>query len=138
MATLTRAATASMDANTGMKALQYTGLVAGEALDVVAPCYIKTSDGKVYMSNGTGANEAAEFVGFTPRAVAIGQPVTLYSIGARFGYGSSLSPGAKLYVSATAGRLDDAATTGGGTPIAIVMNATDIVCVAAQSFEPAA
>lgn len=138
MATLTRSSSASMDASTGMFAVQITGLVAGEALDAGAACYIKTSDGKVYMSNGTAATEPAEFVGFAPRAAAAGEPITLFSLGARFRYGTSLSPGAQLFVSATAGKLDDAATTGGGTPIAIVLNSTDILCVAALSLPPAA
>lgn len=139
MATLTRSTTASMDTSTGELAPQFTG-TAGEDLDLVAPCYIKTSDGKIYMSNGTAATEPAEFVGFTPRAVKSGQPVTLFSLGARFKYGSSLSPGAKLYVSATAGRLDDAATTGGTVPVAIVLppaeggtGGTDILCVLAAA-----
>ena len=126
MALITRASTASMDASTGMFAPQITGLVAGEALDVAAPCYIKTSDGKVYMSNGTAANEAAEFVGFTPRAVAIGEPVTLFGVGARFSYGTGLSPGDRYYIGATAGRLDSAATTGDAVGVAQAITATDI------------
>lgn len=126
MALLTRASTAHMDTSTGMFAPQITGLVAGEALDVVAPCYIKTSDGKVYMSNGTAADEAAEIVGFTPRAVAIGEPVTLFGAGARFSYGTGLSPGAIYYIGATAGRLDDTATTGDAVGVAQAITATDI------------
>ncbi len=138
MALVTRSASASMDVVTGKKAPQVSGLVAGEALDVAAPCYIKASDGKVWMANGTANDEAARVAGFTPRAVALGQPVTLYGAGTRFRYGSGLTPGAILYLAATAGRLDDAATTGdpasfattptvtvkGGT--AQVLTATDI------------
>lgn len=127
MALVTRAATASMDVSTGMLAPQLTGLIAGEALDVVAPCYIKTSDGKVYMSNGTSANEAAEVVGFTPRAVGIGQPVTLFGVGSRFSYGTGLTVGNILYVGATAGRLDTASTTGDAFGVAKIVTATDIV-----------
>lgn len=128
MALVTRATDASVDASTTMFAPQITGLLAGEDLDVCAPCYIKSSDGKVYMSNGTANNEAAEFVGFTPRAVKSGQPVTLFGLGTRMRYGSGLTPGDILYIGATAGRLDTAATTGdtvaGGT--AQVISATDI------------
>ena len=47
MSLITRASTASMDASTGQLAPQITGLYAGEDLDVAAPCYIKSSDGKV-------------------------------------------------------------------------------------------
>jgi hypothetical protein len=126
MALITRASTASMDVSTGMLAPQITGLKAGEALDAVAPCYIKTSDGLVYMSNGTAANEAAEFIGFTPRAVGIGQPVTVFGVGARFSYGTGLTPGDKYYIGATAGRLDAAATTGDAVGVAQAINSTDI------------
>lgn len=129
MSLFTRSASASMDTSTGEFAPQLTGLLAGEDLDPVAPCYIKTSDGKVYMSNGTGDNEAAEFDGFTPCAIKSGNPVTLFGLGARFKYGTSLSPGAYMYIGATAGRLDTAATTGGGAKIARVITDTDIRCI---------
>lgn len=126
MALITRSANASMDVSTGQYAPQITGLYAGEDLDVAAPCYIKTSDGKVYMSNGTAANEAAETIGFTPRAVKNGQPVTLFGKGTRFNYGSGLSPGDRYYIGATAGRLDTAATTGDAKGVAQAITATDI------------
>lgn len=127
MALVTRAATASMDVSTGQFAPQVSGLVAGEVLDVAAPCYIKSSDGKVYMSNGTAANEAAEFIGFNSRAVAaIDQPVTLFGTGARFSYGTGLTPGDKYFIAATAGRLDTAATTGDAVGVAQAITATDI------------
>jgi len=122
-----------MDASTGMYAPQITGLYAGEDLDVAAPCYIKSSDGKVYMSNGTSANEAAEFAGFTPRAVKSGQPVTLFGLGARFKYGSSLTPGDVYYIGATKGRLDTAATTGDAMGVAAAITSTDIVVTRASS-----
>lgn len=127
MALLTRATTASMDASTGQFAPQITGLLAGEALDVAAPCYIKSADGLVYMSNATAANEAAEFAGFTPRAVGNGQPVTLFGHGARFSYGTALTPGDIYYIGATAGRLDTAPTTGDGVGTAQAVTATDII-----------
>ncbi|HSW29288.1 MAG TPA: hypothetical protein VLH75_07300 [Longimicrobiales bacterium] len=126
MSLVTRDSAASMDLATGQLAPQVSGLVAGEALDIAAPCYIKSSDGKVYMSNATAANEAAEIIGFTARAVAAGQPVTLFGKGARFRYGSSLTPGAILYAAATAGRLDTAATVGDWQGVAEVVDDTDI------------
>jgi hypothetical protein len=115
-----------MDTSTGMFAPQITGMVAGEDLTVAAPCYIKASDGKVYQSNGTAAAEAAKVDGFTPRAVKANQPVTLFGKGARFSYGSGLTIGATLYVAATAGGLDTAATTGDAVGVARVLTATDI------------
>jgi len=133
MALATRRTAPSLDASTGMYAGQITGLIAGEALDACAACYIKGADGKVYQSNGTSSNEAAGFDGMSPRAAAAGEPVTLYHIGARFGYGSALTPGALLYVAATAGRLDTAATTGGDTPVARCVDATDIEIIVAYA-----
>lgn len=125
MALVTRIASASMDVVQAEQVV--AGLIAGEALDVAAPCYIKSSDGMVYMTNATSSNEAAEVIGFTPRAVAVGQPVTLFGNGTRFQYGSALTPGDVLYAAATAGRLDTAATTGDAFGAAIVLTATDIL-----------
>ncbi len=129
MSLVTRSTKASMDASTGMYAPQIPGLFAGENLDVAAPCYIKSSDGKVYMSNGASANEAAECVGFTPRAVVADQPVTLFGFGTRFRYGTSLTPGDVYYIGATAGRLDTAATTGDSAGAAMAVSSTDIVVI---------
>lgn len=127
MALITRSASASMDAISGAKTPKLSGdLYAGEALDAAAPCYIKASDGLVYMSNGTSANEAAKIDGFTARAVASGQPVTLVGRGAIFSYGTGLTPGARYYIGTTAGRLDTAATTGDAVGVAAAINATDI------------
>lgn len=102
------------------------GLVAGEALLTAAPCYIKASDGKVYMTNGTSANEAAEIDGWTGKPYAAGMPVTLWGRGVIFEYGTGLTPGADYYPGTTAGRLDTAATTGGTTPCARSISATHI------------
>lgn len=126
MALITRATTVSMDASTGMFAPQITGLIAGEDLLAGAPVYIKTADGLVYMSNGTAANEAAEIIGFTPRAVKSGQPVTPFGKGARFNYSTGLSPGDKYYIGTTAGRLDTAATPGDALGVAQAITSTDI------------
>lgn len=126
MALLTRSAAASGDTTHLQKVPQVSGdLYAGEALDAVAACRI-AADGLVYMSNGTANDANARYNGFTARAVASGQPVTLYRLGARFRYGTGLTPGALYYVGATAGRLDTAATTGGLTAIAEAVNTTDI------------
>lgn len=125
MALVTRSADASMDASTGMVAPQITGLRAGADLDVAAPCYIHT-DGTVRMCNATADDALAVMAGFTPRAVKSGQPVTLFATGARFRYGTALTPGAVLYVGATAGRLDDGPTVGDASGVAQVITATDI------------
>lgn len=130
MALLTRVAQASMDASNGMFVPQICGsLIAGEALDAVSACCIR-SDGLVYMSNGTALDANARFDGFTAQAVAIGESVTLFGIGSRFRYGTGLTPGAAYFVAATAGRLDTAATVGGVSAIARAINTTDIRVIA--------
>jgi hypothetical protein len=132
MAVVTKDPLASMDASNGMFGYQITGdFYAGEALPAASPVYIKSADGKVYMSNGTAANEAATFFGFTPKAYSIGQAVAIFGLGSRFRYGTGLTIGAKYFVAATAGALDTAATTGGLTPVARAITATDIQVIAA-------
>lgn len=127
MALVTRDSAASLDAATGMYVPTITGLLAGEDIDPAAPCYIKAADGLVYMSNGTAATEPAKVDGFNARnGVKSGQPVTLYGVGARFRYGTALTPGARYYIGATKGRLDTAATTGDAVGVAAAINATDI------------
>lgn len=121
--------TTTVDARTAQHANQIpasVGLVAGEALLTAAPCYIKASDGKVYMSNGTGADEAAELDGWTGKAYAAGDAVTLWGRGVIFEYGTGMTPGAQLFIATTKGRLADAATTGDATGVARVITATHI------------
>lgn len=131
MALLTRIAQASGDTTHLIKVPQISGdEYAGEDLDPVAACYKKASDGLWYMSNGTAVNEAARCMGFTARAVKAGQPVTIYRNGARFGYGSGMAIGTLLFVAATPGRLDTAATTGGLVAVAEVITPTDIQVIA--------
>jgi len=132
MALVTKVSTAGIDTVTAQVAPQISGLYAGEDLGIAAPCYIKASDGKVYQTNGTAANEAATVYGFTPRAAKSGQPITLYGLGTRFRYGSGLTIGATLYAAATAGALDTAATTGDAVGVAKVITATDIIVIRAN------
>jgi len=126
MALITRSSNASLDPISGQFAAQIPDLIAGEAIDIAAPCYIKSSDGKVYMTNATAKNEAAEVVGFSARAAAIGQPVTLVGKGARFQYGTALTPGNVLYAGTTKGRLDSVPQLGDPVGVAQVITATDI------------
>lgn len=132
MALVTRIAKPSVDTSTAQFAPQIPDLIAGEDIDAGACCYIKSSDGKVYMSNGTAANEAAEFIGMSPRAAKLGEPVTVFGIGTRFRYGTGLTPGDKYFVAATAGRLDTAATTGGTVAVARAVTAQDVVIIRAS------
>lgn len=131
MAAVTKASTASPDASTAQVAPQLSGFVAGEAIDACSPCYIKASDGKIYMSNGTSANAAAKVDGWALQAAAAGQGVSLYGPGTRImQYATGLTTSALLYLGTTAGRLDTATTTGGTVAIAKATSATDIVLTA--------
>lgn len=128
MANLAKDALAGLDTSQAMTAPHVAGdILAGEALEACAPCYIKAADGKVYQSNGTAANEAAKFDGFTGKAYKIGQAVTLFGVGCRLRYSAgTLTPGTDLFVGTIAGSLADAATTGGVRAIARAINATDV------------
>jgi hypothetical protein len=132
MTVIAKSATPSMS-TVGATQVVAGNIYAGEELEAVAPCYIK-SDGKVYMCDGVADAEAAKFVGFTARHTELGEPVTLYGFGTRFKYGSGLTPDAVLYLAENdgvynlvAGALDDAVTTGDTQGTALVVSATDIV-----------
>lgn len=127
MALLAKDAAASGDTSQLIYAHQISGGIAGADIDVCSPCYIKASDGLIYMSNGTAANEAAKISGWNMRtAVKAGQPVTLFGRNIRMRYGTGLTPGARYFLGTTAGRLDTAATTGDAVGVAEAINDTDI------------
>jgi len=124
MAEITRAATASLDANSGQVSNYISSLIAGEALDAVSACFIDT-DGLVYMGD---ASEG--FAGINPVAVEEGKPVTLFGPGAIFSYSTLMTPGAPLYVSDnTPGALETTAATN-LHPVAMAISATDIIVTA--------
>lgn len=131
MALVTVSAVAGLDASSAMYAPQISdGLVAGadigSASQAVTPCYIKASDGKVYPCDATAADEKARLAGFCALYRKTGEPVTLFGIGTKFEYGTGMTPGALLFLGATAGRLSDAATTGDAVGVAQVVTATMI------------
>lgn len=112
MALVTRAARPSYDVGSALYATNLP-LVAGEALDIFAPCHIE-SDGLVYMSNATALGADSIIVGFTVRDVLVGEPVTLHGWGLVCQYADgTLTAGAKLWLAATDGRLEDGAATVG-------------------------
>ena len=100
------------------------GLRAGEAIAAGDICYI-AADGTAMRSNGTAANAAAVGFGIAAGDTQAGEAVTLYR-NVAFHYGSGLTPGTPLFVAATAGGLDNAATTGGTVAVARVIDATRI------------
>jgi hypothetical protein len=125
MADIAKSGTPSLATiNPGVEHQPGKGKLAGEAIAAGDLCYIK-SDDKIWRSNGTSANAAAKCVGIAAKAADSGQPITIFR-GVSFNYGSGLTPGAQVYVSATAGALADAATTGGTAPVGFVEDATKI------------
>lgn len=99
-------------------------LLAGEAIAAGDLLYIK-SDGKLWRANGTAATAPALAVGMAATAASAGEAVTPYHT-CCFRYGTGLTPGVRYYASATAGAIDDAATTGGTVPVAIAVDDTRI------------
>jgi len=99
-------------------------LIAGEAIAAGDLCYVAAA-GTALRSNGTAAGVAAVCVGIAAQAAPNGEAVTLYR-NVRFHYGAALTPGAKLFVGATAGQLDNAATVGGTAPVGFVVDATRV------------
>jgi hypothetical protein len=102
-----------------------TGLVAGETIAAGDACYIKAADGRIWRSTGAAANAAAVVDGFAATNCTVGQGLTLYH-GVNLNYGTALTPGTPYYLSATAGALADAASTGGTVVIARAVDATRV------------
>lgn len=124
MAAITKSGTPSISSLTPGQDKTIVGLVAGEAIAVGDPCYIK-SDGKVWISTGAAANAAAKVRGWALQAAAVNEAVTLvFDVNIRWGAG--MTPGADVFLGATAGALADAASTGGTAPIGFVVDATRI------------
>lgn len=100
-----------------------SNLKAGAAIAAGDACYI-ASTGLVHPSTGAAANAAAKVRGFAAAAAASGEAVTLLT-DVDFHYGSGMTPGIDVFLSAaTAGALSDVATTGGTAPIGFALDAT--------------
>lgn len=77
-------------------------------------------------ADGTAATAPALSVGMVLKDSPAGEKAVAWS-GVEVKYAASgLTAGARVYASATAGAIDDGATTGGTVPIGIVVNATNI------------
>lgn len=124
MATITKVGTPSLSTVVPCPAHQIAGLLTGEAIAAGDLVYIK-SDGKIWKSDGSAADAEAQVRGMVLIATASGEAATIYH-GVTVRYGSGMTPGAKLFLSATDGLIDDAATTGGTAPIGFVVDATRI------------
>ena len=125
MSTLTKnTATQSIGTQLPPANCRLGGYLAGEAIARGDACYIK-SDGLIWRCNGTAATAPARFRGIAATKAAVGEATTLLN-NCSFEYGSGLTPGADYYVSATAGALDTAPTTGGTIAVAFALTATKI------------
>ena len=126
MAAITKSGTPSLSTRNPCPG-HYVGSdkLTGEAISAGDPCYIKASDSKVYRSIGTTADAAAKVDGWAAGAAASGEAVTLLT-DVEFHWGSGLTPGARYYLSLTAGTLSDAATAGGTGAVAKAIDATRI------------
>lgn len=101
-----------------------SGLKAGEAIAAGDLVYI-ASTGRVMKSNGTAVGAAAKVDGIAVKAAPSGEAVDVYR-NVEMRYGAGMTPGARLYASATAGLVSDTATTGGTAPIGFVVDATRV------------
>lgn len=118
MADVAKAGTPSLASTLPDPTHHFTG-IAGEAIAAGDLCYI-ASTGRILRSNGTAATAPAECDGIALQAAPIGGAVSIYhDVVVR--YGTGFTPGQSFYVSATAGVLADAATTGGTYPIAFAV-----------------
>lgn len=122
MATVTRS-NVSLATKLPPNTSKYQSIVVGEDIAAGDACYIKT-DGKVYKSTAAAANAAAEVHGFAVESALVGQrqKVTLHH-NVTLNYGSGLTPGQYLYLSATvAGALDTASSANAGKPVGLVLD----------------
>jgi hypothetical protein len=132
MALIARSLTASLDLSTAQLAPQISPLRAGEIIDPLANCRISKGEfgetaGLVYMCDATAANGKAAFDGISPKKVLRGEAMELFGPGTRMKYSDGLlTPGQTLYMAATKGRMDDAATVGDAVGVARAINQNDI------------
>lgn len=131
MAEITKPTVASLASPLLQAANKISELLAGEAIGVCDACYIK-SDGKVWLATGAAANAAARVRGFSAKPASVNEAVTLLE-GCIIGYVTGAALGADLFLSGTVpGGLADAASTGGTSPIAFVVDALRIKILAAK------
>lgn len=118
MALITRSGQQGMDAYYAQVVPRPYPLPVGEDLTAIAPVYIKSSTGTVFMSEASAADEEAEFIGITPKAYRAGEPCTPYGLGTIIRLvdswaAISVNPGDLIYIdSANPGEWNTAATTG--------------------------
>jgi hypothetical protein len=127
MAIVAKVGTPSLCTDTPCDSDRLPPLPIGEDIAAGDACYIK-SDGKIWKSTAVAANAAAEVHGFAPAAMLVAQRQTMsLYCNVNFTYGSAMTPGAWLYLSAvTAGAIDTASSANQLKPVAFVFDATRI------------
>lgn len=116
MADIAKYGTPSMCSPTPASNQQLAGdLFAGEDIGAADACYIKSTDGKVYrcvhVTGATAPDAPSKCRGYAFAAAKSGQPVTLIW-DVDFAYASPsvpLTPGQDIWLSATAGAINNAA-----------------------------
>lgn len=119
----------SPDASTAMHASQIPTSTAGENIPAGAAVRLD-ANGKIMLATGAANDNKARFLGLAARAAKMGQPITVFGIGTRFGYATGLTPGQGLYLGTAPGALSDAATPGSASPVAVAVSTTDILITA--------
>jgi len=120
----------SPDLVSAQSGMRITGLFAGETLTEGQAVYL-ASDGTLKKAVSTQCAPAnqAEFLGLVLHGAVAGEPCTVFGRGCRVKYSTGMTPGALLWVSATAGALYDAKVASADIPAAIALSATDIMII---------
>lgn len=144
MANITRATSSGFDGHMLQKGVIITDVVAGEALLRWDALRIH-SDGKAYKASTTFADDTqvltgtsgstvtitkSNYAGFAYNATPAGEPVEIVRLVAGT-YAAGMTPGTNLYISAspTSGSLSDAPVNAGDSPVALVLNATEVLAL---------
>lgn len=101
-----------------------TGLVAGEALTMGDPCYIKNSDGKVWICDATDGSAETDNVRFYAASnFAAGENVSVFEGPISVGYSDGTAgKGKSIFLSDTKGRFQDSAVFSGQKPLGYVID----------------
>lgn len=125
MADVSKTGTPSLSTPAPTKESLITGLIAGEAVAGGDAVYLKTSDGRCWLTLGAAAAEAAEGIGLACVAASAGEPLTVarFGSGVCFGYGPNVAgtatpAGDLLFIGTLAGALANSVTTGGDIAVA--------------------
>jgi len=136
MGNLTIASTISPETFSSIKGLVIGELTAGEAITAGHACYLKSADGLIWESISTATEDFTydgdtwsreHFLGFAAKSYASGATLSLFGRGCILNYGSSLTPGAYYYASATKGLLSTTAVASTMEPIAMAISTTEIL-----------